>query len=374
MTWVNGLKGGLVVAFSVVGVLAGRAETLTWTGKGNDNKISTAANWNPVKTPVMGDRLVSDVVDLHFAAETIELTGEGLVFAPTARIYFDNTFTGSGKLTIDGSNVALIFDTKNLSYNGETIVYHGELKPNTSHVFGTGPVTFHQDSKTDPCINNSLSKQNLYFQNDINLYGNDTTGSWVAIKDTLRMTIAGSITADCDFTIQNSNRGTTVQGGISAPGRTVTLKHANSTTGDYQLKVEGAIDANVIVQAADKTESNGHYVQFEGVSTGVGNSLTIESGTNILTSAASWAGANIDVKSGAMLWLQGSGNLSTNAHLQVEQGGFVKIDEDVVACVRRLTVSGIRQKSGTYTKSNCSCIVGDGKLNVLPSGLVLIFR
>lgn len=129
MAKANGLKAGLIVAVSVIGALAGRAETLTWTGNGGDNKISTAANWSPAKTPAMGDRLVSDVSGLKFAAETIELTGEGLTFAPTAKIYFDNTFTGSGPLTIDGSNVTIVFDTVN-SHAGGTVVRHGTIQPN----------------------------------------------------------------------------------------------------------------------------------------------------------------------------------------------------------------------------------------------------
>lgn len=360
----NKLKTGFVVAFSVVGALVGRAETLTWTGNGGDNKISTAANWNPQKTPAMGDRLVSDVSGLKFAAETIELTGEGLTFAPTAKIYFDNTFTGSGPLTIDGSNVAIVFDTVN-SYAGGTVVQNGTIQPNvkSSGVFGSGSVTLNQRSTTRPYI--FASGYAGMYPNDIILNGNGTAGSWVAIDDSNLSTIGGSISSDCDFTIQNADRGTTVTGEISAPGRTVTFKHTNTKGSGYQMNVKGAIDANVIVQAADSNVTYPHIVQFEGVSTGVDNSLTIESGTNILSSTASWAGTNIVVKSGAMLWLQGSGNLSANAHLQVEEGAFVKIDENVAPCVGKLTVGGKTMPSGYFSSAWLpDVIVGTGALAV----------
>lgn len=362
MAKANGLKAGLVVAFSVVGALAGRAETLTWTGNGGDNKISTAANWSPEKVPAMGDRLVSSVDNLKFAAETIELTGAGLTFAPTKKIYFDNTFTGSGKLTIDGSKVEIVFDKKN-SYTGGTVARHGTLKPNETGTFGTGSVTLYRNTATHPYIN--TAKYGGNYPNDIILYGNGTASSWVAINDPNLATIDGSISSDCDFTIQNADRGTTVTGGISAPGRTVTLKHANTRAADLQLKVQGAIDANVVIQAADDDVTHPHLVQFEGVSTGVDNSLTIESGTNILTSAASWAGTNIVVKSGAMLWLRGNGNLTAAAHLQIEQGGFVKTDANVIPCVGKLTVGGKEMPSGCLSSAWLpDTIVGAGALAV----------
>lgn len=368
MAKANGLKAGLVVAFSVVGALAGRAETLTWTGGGGDNKISTAANWNPAKTPVMGDRLVSSVANLKFAAETIELTGEGLTFAPTKKIYFDNTFTGAGPLTIDGSDVEIVFDKEN-SRAGGTIAYNGSLKPNATKAFGTGPLTLHRATATAPYVNTAKYAGN--YPNDIVLCGNGTAGSWVAINDPNLSTIDGSISSDCDFTIQNTDRGTTVTGGIAAPGKTVTLKHANTKGSGYRMNVQGAIDANVIVQAADNDAIYPHIVWFEGVSTGIDNSLTIESGTNVLSSTASWAGTNIVVRSGAMLWLQGSDNLSANAHLQVEEGGMVKIDAGVDSCVGKLTVGGKTIPPGYFSSAWLpDVIVGTGALTVGGSPVV----
>ena len=362
MTRANGLKAGLVVAFSIVGALAGRAETLTWTGGGGDNKISTAANWNPQKTPVMGDRLVSSVDNLKFAAETIELTGAGLTFAPTKKIYFDNTFAGDGPLTIDGSNVEIVFDTEN-SHTGGTIAYNGMIKPNATRAFGTGPLTLHQASATRPYIN--TAKYAGKYPNDIVLYGNGTAGSWVAINDPNLSTIGGSISSDCDFTIQNTDRGTTVMGGISAPGRTVTLKHTNTKGSGYLMNVQGAINANVIVQAADNDATYPHSVQFEGVSTGIDNSLTIESGTNLIAATGSWAGTNVTVKSGGTLFLKAAGNLSANAELTLEEGAFLVLGGSFDQRIARLVVSGKEMPIGVYKAATLpGTISGSGTLTV----------
>lgn len=329
--------------------LSAAAETLTWTGNAGDNLVTTAENWSPVKTPAMGDRLVSSVDGLCFASETVGLSGEGLTFAPTKKVYFGNTFSGDGPLTIDASNVELCLSNA-FTHTGGTTINNGTVKICTKDVSaGKGGLTLNQKNATRPYLKDGAWAPKL--TSDIVLRGAaGISGSWVVLSEVQNMTIDGSITADCDFTLRNTNRGSVITGGISAPGKTVTFENNNETTSSYPLTVKGAIDASVVVKAYKaEMASQRHYVQFEGLCTGIDNSLTVESGTNILTSAASWEGTNVVVKGGGMLYLKGDANLAANAQLRLEEGAFVRIDSGVIAHVGKLTIGDLEMLPGCYS-------------------------
>jgi hypothetical protein len=71
----------IVVLFAFSGMQPARAATLTWTGSGGDDLLSTAANWNPSQAPVGGDTLnigTGDTVKQENnlpSSSTINLTG-----------------------------------------------------------------------------------------------------------------------------------------------------------------------------------------------------------------------------------------------------------------------------------------------------------
>ena len=99
-------------------MVATAAWAITWTGKGTDNKWSTAANWDASRAPVNGDEVTfaantTATIDMEggtYSVNKLNLTTAGLDItltnSATLKINDSVTLSGSGKLTLDGVTVS----------------------------------------------------------------------------------------------------------------------------------------------------------------------------------------------------------------------------------------------------------------------------
>ena len=335
------------------------ARTLTWDGTTAGSyaagaSLNSADHWlendeQATTGPQPGDRLeITGSGNFYFAKESFDLGSAGLTIYHNRKIYVGTAFTGTGVLTFESTDVERVFEgTAASTHSGGTVFKHGWTKfANGYNPLGTGSVTVYQASATRPRFEAAYATRTL--ANDFILVGNDKYKNWTVFNGQIGCVVS-SITSDHDFTIQHTNRGMTVNDSISAPGKTVTFSVANSANAyTDNTKVNGAIDANVVVTAYSAA-SSWSIVTFSGVSTVATNSLTVTSGTNVLASAASWAGTNITVEAGATLSLKGSGNLSPSAHLAVAEGGTIEVAKDVTVQVAALTIGDKAFPVGRYT-------------------------
>lgn len=96
----------LLLSVSSVGALAGShafAATVTWTGGGGDNKISTDANWSGNTAPTAG-------ADLVFPTDIANRTVVNDLTAGTSfnSITFSGTATANSNYTISGNSITLV--------------------------------------------------------------------------------------------------------------------------------------------------------------------------------------------------------------------------------------------------------------------------
>ena len=346
------------------------AKTTNWTGAAgtaaSPSVFSEAANWDN-GAPEPGDTVVLKTSNLYLTnAVPFDIGSAGLTISASYQTYFKFGFTGSGSLEFTGKVRHVIQAVS--THTGGTIVRNGYLDFNAGNPnpMGTGPITLYQASATRPYL--SVSGSEKTFANKLVLRGDPSLETWMAFDSVMGKSF-DSIESNHDFTIQCTERGLVVDNGISAPGKTVTFLVSNSkalSALKHETDIYGAIDANVVVQAYGSNPSNKSIVRFYGESTVATNTLNVASGTNILQSAAVWAGTNITIGATATLSLNGAGNLSPAAHLTVAEGGTIEVANNVTVQIAALTVGGTDLLPGIYTAATLpGTISGNGKLLVL---------
>ena len=364
------------VAFALAAAPA-LARTLVWntsvaTSSSSPAMLSAAANWlengEPATTgPAPGDRLeIGGSANVYFGAETFDFGSAGLTIYHTKKIYLKTVFTGSGVLTFDGSNVERVFTSStSSSHTGGTVIKSGYSKVNApGNPFGTGPVTLYQAASNRPRLEATGNPRTL--DNVFVLHGDDSIAEWTPFDTAMPFQLC-SITSDHDFTINCSDRAFYVTNGISAPGKTVTfsVRCTTSSSSYKDTDISGEFDANIVVKAYTENAANRSMVRFYGKSTVASNTLTVASGTNMLTSASCWAGTNITVGATATLQLNAAGNLSEKAHIAVEEGGRIKFGNAVIVKVAALSVGDSALPAGIYGASDLpGTIEGSGSLFV----------
>ena len=333
-------------------------DTLTWVG-GSSGLMSASSNWSSSgthTTPQSGDTCVfHSAVTLE--AEDFDFGAGGLTLENDTTLTVLTHFAGSGGITKRGNGDLAVKGATGGSFTGDVIIESGRLYPSGGQIqFGLGKIIFTQRSISGNFIAHGESySQNL--KNDIELRGES---SGYAIWMCKNATISGSITSLYDFKIGVAHMDLTVSGNISAPGHTLTIGFPSAN--GPKCFLTGSINASLV-------KTGGNYpVTLSGRSDFPDNTLRVEAYTNIITSSGYWGGADVQVVgSTAVLNLQGSQNLSTQASVQLENGGKLNLGSSCDVTVSKLIVDGVAQRSGVYSASNLpNSITGSGKITVSP--------
>lgn len=375
----NSCVGRIIIMLCLVLSARLHAEELTWKG-GDSGDIASPSNWETSggkeKAPQPGDVLVIDVATTTSGLTgTLDVGAAGVVIENSKKTYFGCKLTGAGSVTYRGGGERVFQgDSASSDYYGGTIFEAGLVtKFTVSNPFGSGAITLRQAGETTPRLQHG--KQNLILTNDLIIVGKDGYSGpvYAPLSDAgLAGTLGGNISADCDFSIESSDRGLTIGGSVSAPGKTVVLMHNLTTTAaaKKQLTCNGAIDASVVIMASGDDASHDHRVCLSAVNAGVDNSLTVLSGTNVFAAAASWAGTNVTVKGAGSLELTAAGNLSPQTVLSVAEGGRVCLNGQFILRVRGLVINGVSYPGGLYDASNLpGALVGSGSILVADKGV-----
>lgn len=340
-------------------------QVATWVG-GAAGAWSDGKNWTTGEAP-MGTAIAKFTNAVELAAEAIDFGTEGVcIWNVTGADLVQNTsFAGAGMYCKYG--VGKITYKAESSYTGGTLFTDGQATLAASRAFGTGLVELTRSAGGDrPFV--ECGTWNLVQPNVFKIVGSISMERF-RISNNLRMT--GDVESDSDFTILSAWGPMWADGNFSAPGRTITFfendEKKDGVPMNYVSHIAGAIDASL-------TKTGEGFLELRGQSTVETNVLTVAGGKLALTADATWGGPVV-VKSGALLRLNGSANLSAEAPLTVEESGKIEIAEGVKAHVRSLTVGGKSCTAGIYSaRSLPDVFSGNGRLVVGRGGLVITIR
>ena len=333
-------------------------DTLTWVG-GSSGLMSASSNWknsadNPA-TPQSGDTCVfHSAVTLE--AEDFDFGAGGLTLENDTTLTVETHFEGSGGITKRGNGSLAVKSTTAGTFTGDVTIEAGQLylASGSAIRFGQGKIVFTQAAGSGRFI----AQGDFYsqsFQNDVEFRG--ATSNY-AIFLCRNGWMSGSISSLHDFRVGIAYLGYDFGGNINAPGCTVTIEFPESSA---NCKLNGSINASLVKKHSRDTTLSGRSDYID-------NSLRVEGGNLIVASAGYWGGTNVQVTgSTSVLKLEGSQNLSTQASVQLENGGKLNLGSSCDVTVSKLIVDGVAQRSGVYSASNLpNSITGSGKITVSP--------
>jgi len=357
--------GALVCAASV------NATTLVWTGNATGNNSSNllaAANWSPAQVPQGGDVLEMTKA-ITLAPCAFDFGSAGLTISNSAKVVSKTTFSGSGKLTIDGAGT---FQNDYVcKHTGGTLLLDGELYQSAryennangslaQYPLGTGTFEIRRSAGKNPRLSNQNWNSNYA---PLLISGPSLGASSVVISHNNNPNYYGLITAEDDFVISaiwtsGNTAGAGFRGGISAHGHTVYVYHNNA---NHASTYVGAIDASFNISKG--------YTWFNGVvGTDEDAILTLGEGTLTMDTTTVWKGQSVSLTSASsILKISTPVNLPMNPELSLATGAKVDLASGLILNVSKLTVNGVEQAAGDYTKSNLAgSITGNGTLRVGP--------
>jgi autotransporter-associated beta strand protein len=217
------------------------AVTQTWTGAGDDNKFSTAANWASGTAPATGDALVFNGTD----GEALTLQNDLAIQPPQFYFYGTTayTFTSSSGTTdiqlnnntgfYNYSEATQTFQTDVNNHESTLFFYNDPVKQGSITISGTTFITG-RDMR-NAMVGGTLTLGGLSrVGGDLNISGMDyIPTNPVVAGQPLPVTVVGNITAGRLFNF--SNFGLVTYGELRLTG-------SNAITGDTQF-----IDANLVL-------------------------------------------------------------------------------------------------------------------------------
>ena len=362
-----------------------------WTG-GAEGDIAEPSNWSDGRAPDMGDYLV------FLGTEPVKLTGTLALGVGELKIdkacEIDNyvKFSGEGKLVLLGGGT---FDVHEQSvHTGGTQVKNGELRiadenfhgpwSEVHTCFGLGEIELVRYSDSLPRLYHRVMKQ---LTNNIRITGAITGGLGAIECGSPNNVFTGKITADSDFLINCEWGGVKFTNEINAPGHAVLCYVACDASNWGGMIFAGPVNAELkkIRSALATANWQGQLpLVLAGVSTNADSVLNMEwAKAIVLTNTCEWAGTNIIVNGSAAqaagaiasLQIQSRKNLSKDAIIRLQNGGFVEVFSGVNAKVAELYVDGQRQPDGVYTAASLpAAIAGEGRLTVGRMGLFFIVK
>ena len=352
----------LVFSLALIAAAAAFAKTTTWTG-GTSGRFSDAANWDN-GAPASGDTAkFTKKVDL--LAETFDIGADGLTVENSAEVGWNVHLTGAGLFSKWGDGQLTV--RTNAFHTGGTRVTRGKFTLTNRYCkpqcFGSGDIELFRYNDYSPTVD--FAEWTCGLTNSIKVFGAITAGggngSWGAIYVHNPATMGGSITCDDDTYLNISWGGITVNGPVTCPSDK-TLK-INCNCGNngatlFAVTLNNAVDASIV-------KIGNRNLNLNGVCPNKANSLTVNVGTNLFGTAASWAGTNIVVSgSTAVLRVQRVTNIaSPETVLKIEDKGKLYLDASAV--VGEFWVDGVRQAVGAYDSADFpNRIVGGGSVIV----------
>lgn len=382
---------GVVICLST----AVSAKTCTWQG-GANGVFTDAKNWKDSAVPAAGDTLVystptsitNTLASGTFAvsAATTFNVGSGVT------VFFSVPLNGSGEIRKSGAGKLTFYSTKgtasshastNKDYVGNIYVQDGILEENAryeDYLFGQGSITIQKSGNVQPRL--VLSTYDSTIANKIHVVGkNDSlpeaqAAIGGAIYIAQHNTLNGAINGADDFSIFNNYREATINGDITAKGRTVvfgveTRYEAASSGHESQIKVNGKVEANVYRKSLSKYMQG--LLSFYGEVGEAESWLRVDGGTNVFDKAAKFIGSKVEVHAtewptilelgaGACLTPQCDVTLVNSGNKRLAK---LRLPNGVSLCVTTLTVDGVALEAGLYSKTNLKdYIVGDGSVMV----------
>ena len=340
------------------------AKTTTWIG-GATGQFSAAANWDN-GVPASGDT-VKFTKAVELTGETFDIGADGLVIDNSAALTDRVVFTGAGRLTKTGAGQMVV--RTNSFHTGGTRIERGKISFSNRYsmpkCFGSGEIELVRYSDYSPTID--MAEWTCGLTNAIRVTGAITMGgsdgSWGAIYVHNPATLDGPIVCDSDAYFNIGWGGVTMNGAVTCPtDRTLKINCNCGNNG-------GTIFATTLNQAVDASivKLGNRNLNINGICPNKDSSLTVNAGTNLFGTAASWAGTNIVVSgSTAVLRVQRNGNLaSPETVLKVDEKGRVVLDSGVTALVAEFWLNGVRLPDGAYSAVNCpDALAGSGGLVV----------
>ena len=285
------------------------AKTTTWIG-GATGQFSAAANWDN-GVPASGDT-VKFTKAVELTGETFDIGADGLVIDNSDALTDRVVFTGAGRLTKTGAGQMVV--RTNSFHTGGTRIERGKISFSNRYsmpkCFGSGEIELVRYSDYSPTID--MAEWTCGLTNAIRVTGAITMGgsdgSWGAIYVHNPATLDGPIVCDSDAYFNIGWGGVTMNGAVTCPtDRTLKINCNCGNNG-------GTIFATTLNQAVDASivKLGNRNLNINGICPNKDSSLTVNAGTNLFGTAASWAGTNIVVSgSTAVLRVQRNGPFSS---------------------------------------------------------------
>lgn len=368
--------GVCAVAFGLGGIVS--AETLTWVCPEQNGVFSLAANWQNASgqnlAPSPGDTL-KITKTTYFQPETNDFGAAGYTFEITEGKILTNhvAFVGSGRVNVNGKGTwaqSILTQhtggwwlTNNKTMWGQRYVVDGVSSSGSiGQAFGTGTVVLDGLGKNNPQF--SRGQWGHAPVNDFvitNLPALTTSGTSTHLAWGQQGDPTGIVTGYCDFRISQST-GVTVLPDVRAHGHTIYVLPSTSTARYAYLGFQ-KVDASIYVRTSSSNGSG--TCEIQDVNVIPDNNLTIERGSNVVTSAGYWGGTNILLKTEkAYLYLKGKQNLAPNATVSVT-AGRIDLGKDCSCRIASLVTNGVALADGVYTAENLPDVLqGTGSLIV----------
>ncbi|MBR4613329.1 MAG: sigma-70 family RNA polymerase sigma factor [Kiritimatiellae bacterium] len=349
-----------------------------WCG-GATGLWSDSGNWSCGATPASGATvLFTNAVELTH--ETVDFGTDGVTVFSDFDITNHVWFTGAGRLIKKGSGRFVLRGDAGGDFTGGAVFEDGVLvldnrnysgnDRNGYRFFGSGPVTLVSSGSLRPYIN--FDEWDSGLTNTIAIQGtNIGENRQGAIYAHQPVNTIGPIVADSDFNVFESYYGLNLSS-IDAPGHTVFVdSYRAATVSSVEVILNGTVNANVTKSTRPEP------LTINGYSPATGNTLTLQGGTNTLSSAAYWGGNVIVSGSKTQLALQGNGILSERASLAIDTtgGATIGIPAGVKVRVGEFFVNGVKMGAAVYSSGNLPGVVtGAGHLVVGTPGMTIVFR
>lgn len=314
-----------------------------WTGAA-DKVWSNGENWDG-GVPVSGQTAIFPY-ETTLAADAVDVGDSGLTLDCRGDVGGPVVFGGSGKLVKRGSGKFTTGGKYTLT--GGVSIEEGQIYETMS---GTG-FNYMADALGAGTIeitgSGSLYISAYMSTNTQAIVIRDHDGSVAPLQTSGSVVNLGTVTADSDFTINNTWDTPRFLGKISAPGKTVTLKTANWNTAWYYADTEIAdIDAHLVLDM-----KNGKPVVLSGAYERRSNNMSVISGKVTIPVGQRWGALNFSA------------------------GTTVTVAEKQVLACSDLNVAGVAKTAGYYRADKLpGVLMGTGRILVgsVP-GLTIILR
>ncbi len=368
------------VQYGSVVVLGGEKRDIAccvWKG-GASGSWTDSTKWSP-RVPQPGDvaRFTNNVTVTAASAIATEdaVAGKsGILFdVENFTVNLDGELTGAGKLVVAGDTVGQ-FVKKGLwpDFSGDIDIYNGlfqDYPPSTSTVggIGTGTIRIFANLATLPYFDER--RYNTTISNRVEVKGTIPMTKTITVGDVT--TFAGAFSSEVDCKLSCGWGQMRFKNGFSAPGHTVTLYSANSSTlNGFVFEANSPLDCSIIKEGYNPLS----IAAFASTAAASEATLSFNGGTNTLSQTSVFGGQSVTVGANAMLKLMNGATLPGKASLSVASGGKVNVVANRAA-VSAFTVGGTAMRAGIYGRVRLPDVIeGDGTIRVGTLGFCVNFR